>query len=165
MNTLASGIWNRFHAYSRIWGEPAREDADDPASEDAEEPMSEVAEESVREDAEEPVSEVAEESVREEAEEPAREEAAEPTITSFACDAVQQLQGTACELSKKTGIKAFCSSLEAALDNVQQHLKDLSEEPGSVVEKERLLKLLNNLERLCQVSFLVLQKWWQHSLT
>jgi len=94
--------------------------------------------------------------------EPAREGegAEEPTIISFACDVVQQLQSTACKLSKETGIKAFCSLLEVALDDIQQHLNDLGEEPGSVIEKERLLKLLNNLERLCQVSLLVLQKWW-----
>jgi hypothetical protein len=94
--------------------------------------------------------------------EPAREgeSAEEPTIISFACDVVQQLQGAARELSKETGIKAFCSLLEGALDSIQQHLKDLGEESGSVIEKERLLKLLNNLERLCQVSLLVLQKGW-----
>jgi hypothetical protein len=96
---------------------------------------------------------------------PVREGAEQPTTISFACDAAQQLQKIACELAKEPGIKAFCSSLEAALDSVQQHLKGLGGEAGKVVGEERLLKLLNDLERLCQVSLSMLQKWEQHSLT
>jgi hypothetical protein len=77
--------------------------------------------------------------------------------TSFACDVAQQLQDNARELSKETGIKAFCSALAAELANVQQDLEDLGEEPGKAAEEPRLLKLLENLERLCQVSLSVLR--------
>jgi hypothetical protein len=73
---------------------------------------------------------------------------------SFACDVAQQLRANARELSKQTGIKAFCSALEGALANVCQHLEDLGEEPGNTVGEPRLVKLMDNLERLCQVSFL-----------
>lgn len=71
----------------------------------------------------------------------------------FACDVAQKLQENARELSKQTGITAFCSHLEGSLANVRQYLEDLGEEPGNAVGQLRLVKLLDNLERLCQVSF------------
>jgi hypothetical protein len=71
------------------------------------------------------------------------------SYTLFAYDVAQQLQDNARELSKEPGIKAFCSTLAAELVNVQQFLETSSQEPAG---KPRLLKLLNNLERLCQVS-------------
>lgn len=77
--------------------------------------------------------------------------------TSFACDVVQQLRDNAHELSKEVGIKAFCSALAAELDNVQEYLEDLGEELHNAAGESRLLKLLDNLERLCQVSLSVLQ--------
>ncbi|KAF7502928.1 hypothetical protein GJ744_004804 [Endocarpon pusillum] len=70
--------------------------------------------------------------------------------TSFACSVAQQLRDIARELAKETGTKAFCSALAAELANVQQHLGDLGEEPGKTAGESRLLKLLDNLERLCQ---------------
>ncbi len=76
---------------------------------------------------------------------------------SFACDVVQQLLKNARELSKETGIKAFCSALEGKLTNVQQNLEDLREETGEAIGEPRLVKLLDNLETLCQVSLSVLQ--------
>ena len=76
-----------------------------------------------------------------------------PSI-SFASDVICKLQANARELSKEAGIQAFCSSLEGELANVWQHLEELGDEPGKV-DEERLLKLLGNLERLCQVSLLV----------
>jgi molecular chaperone GrpE (heat shock protein) len=77
--------------------------------------------------------------------------------TSFAYDVVQQLRNNTHELSKETGIKAFCSALAAELDNIQEHLEDLGEELGKAAGEPRLLKLLDNFERLCQVSLSVLQ--------
>lgn len=71
---------------------------------------------------------------------------------SFACHVAQQLQYNARELSKEPGIRGFCSALAAELANVQQFLETASQEPA---ENSRLLKLLNNLERLCQVSVLL----------
>jgi hypothetical protein len=67
----------------------------------------------------------------------------EPTI-SFACDVIIELQGIARELSKESGTKTFCSLFSAALENVQDYLT-LDDSPRNVS------KLLDNLERLCQV--------------
>lgn len=72
--------------------------------------------------------------------------------TSFACDVAQQLRDNARELSKETGIKAFCSALQGELANVRQHIENLGEELGKAMGEPRLVKLLDNLERLCQVS-------------
>lgn len=78
-----------------------------------------------------------------------------PTITSFACDVAAALQGIARELSKETGTKAFCSLLAAALDNARENLRGLDEGLGNIPD---VPKLLDNLERLCQVSWSMLQK-------
>lgn len=45
--------------------------------------------------------------------------------------------------------KLFCPALAAALWLVGQHLKDQKE--SDLVHGARLLKLLNNLERICKV--------------
>jgi hypothetical protein len=71
--------------------------------------------------------------------------------TSFANDVVQQLRDNAHELSKEPGIKASCSELAAELANVQHRLEELADAPSNAAEECRVLKLLDNLERLCQV--------------
>jgi hypothetical protein len=71
--------------------------------------------------------------------------------TSFADDVVQQLRDNAHELSKEPGIKAFCSALAAELTNVQHRLEELVDASSNAAEERRVLKLLDNLERLCHV--------------
>lgn len=80
----------------------------------------------------------------------ARTSLGEPTITSFACDVVDELQDVARGLSKEPGTKAFFSPLAAALGNAREHLNRLNEGLGNI---ESVPRLLDNLERLCQVSF------------
>jgi hypothetical protein len=72
--------------------------------------------------------------------------------TLFARDVAQQLCDIAHELSKEPGIKAFCSQLAAELASVQQSLGESGDGQSSAVGEHRVLKLLDSLERLCQVS-------------
>lgn len=72
------------------------------------------------------------------------------TSISFARDVAQGLRDIAHELSKQRGIKAFCSELAAELANVQQGLEELGDQRSSAIGERRVLKLLGNLERLCQ---------------
>lgn len=75
----------------------------------------------------------------------------------FASDVAQRLRDNARELSKLTGIKAFCSALESELAIIAQHLEDVGVvESDTGVGEPRLVKLLENLERLCQVTLLAL---------
>jgi hypothetical protein len=74
------------------------------------------------------------------------------TSILFARDVAQGLRDIAHELSKQRGIKAFCSELAAELANVQLRLEELGDQRSSAIGERRVLKLLDNLERLCQVS-------------
>ena len=83
--------------------------------------------------------------------------------TSFAYEVSQQLHKITRELIEEAGIKAFCSALADRLANIQEDLKKISEQPDKVtrepckaVGEPHLLKLLDNLEALCLVSFPVL---------
>jgi hypothetical protein len=64
----------------------------------------------------------------------------DPLSVSFARGVVGALQDIAQELSKDSGIKAFCSMFSTALGAVE-----LDYSPQNIP------KLLDNLERLCQV--------------
>jgi hypothetical protein len=75
----------------------------------------------------------------------------QPSIL-FARDVVQGLRDIAHELSKQRGIKAFCCELAAELATAQQRFEELGDQRSSAIEEPRVLKLLDNLERLCQVS-------------
>jgi hypothetical protein len=78
----------------------------------------------------------------------ARADHEEPTIAAFACAVASELKGIASELSKEFGIKAFCSSLAAALDSVRKHLESLDGGQDNIIA---VPELLDNFERLCQV--------------
>ncbi|OIW27244.1 hypothetical protein CONLIGDRAFT_715761 [Coniochaeta ligniaria NRRL 30616] len=74
-----------------------------------------------------------------------------PSAWLFASDVAQRLRDNARELSKVTGIKAFCSALESELAIIAQHFDDVGVvESDTGVGEPRLVKLLENLERLCQ---------------
>ena len=68
-------------------------------------------------------------------------------------DVTQQLRSYAHELSKESGIKAYCSALAAELANVQQYLEELGDAPSDAAGEHRVLNLLDNLEKLSRVSF------------
>jgi hypothetical protein len=87
---------------------------------------------------------------------PANATQKEPTITTFAGSVAFELQKIASELSKETEIKAFCSSLAAALDNARTHLEGLDEGQSNSID---VLEVLDSLERLCQVSWRVV-RWY-----
>ena len=70
---------------------------------------------------------------------------------SFACDVAERLRGNAHELSKWPGAMAFCSTLAAELANVKQCLDELEGTPTEPSTDRRVLKLLDNLDRLCRV--------------
>lgn len=72
----------------------------------------------------------------------------------LAQDATRILGDEAQEASKEPGIKAFCSSLAAALRNAHQYLKDLESRPFGHIDSRKVLNLLQNLDRLCQVILL-----------
>ncbi|KAJ9149115.1 hypothetical protein NKR23_g4700 [Pleurostoma richardsiae] len=70
----------------------------------------------------------------------------------FATDVVRRFRDCAQELAKEPGIKAFCSPLAAGLADVQKYLEDAWDAGKSDGSSERrVLKLLDNLEILCQV--------------
>ncbi|KIM96504.1 hypothetical protein OIDMADRAFT_170237 [Oidiodendron maius Zn] len=78
---------------------------------------------------------------------------AEPDLQTsffFARNVAQRLRDIAHERSKQRGIKAICSELAAELATVQQRLEELGDQRSSAIGERRVLKLLDNLERLCQ---------------
>ncbi|KAF7555067.1 hypothetical protein G7Z17_g2451 [Cylindrodendrum hubeiense] len=81
-------------------------------------------------------------------------------LVSFAIDVAQQLRSIAHELSQESGIKPFCSCLAAELSNIHQGLGgELDEDiQADRVSERRLSKVLDNLERLCQVKASIVLK-------
>jgi len=76
------------------------------------------------------------------------------SFASFAIGVAPQLRAIARELSKESGIKSFCSLFVAELANVQERLEEQLDEGGDPdkAAEHRVSKLLDNLERLCQVN-------------
>lgn len=73
---------------------------------------------------------------------------------SFAAEVLERLRCHAHEVSKTPGAKAFGSNLAAELSSVQQCLEELGQNPVQPCTERRVLKLLDNLDRLCQLRLL-----------
>ena len=68
----------------------------------------------------------------------------------FARGVVQQLREIAQDLAKENDIRAFCSPLTAELANLQEHFGN--DDRNQSFPENRVVKLLDNFEKLCQVS-------------
>lgn len=72
------------------------------------------------------------------------------SLLSFALDVTPRLRDSVRDLTKEAGIKGFCSSLGAELEQVERWLGEVNNASEPSLNR-RLLKLLDQLEKSLQV--------------